>query len=171
MPRIEIDWSKTIIYKLVCNDVNIKDCYVGATTNFNKRKAQHKSKCNNENDRKYSINVYQFIRNNGNWNNWSMIMIEEYKICKNQLESNARERYWIELLEAKLNSQIPTRTMKEYNTINKEKNKIYYQNNKERYKIKYEEQNKKKYTCECGSICSVGNKSHHIKTQKHLNYL
>ena len=26
-------------------------------------------------------------------------------------------------------------------------------------------------TCECGSIYIIGNKSRHLKTKKHLNYL
>jgi len=34
MPKTEIDYSSTIIYKLVCNDLNITDNYVGHTTNF-----------------------------------------------------------------------------------------------------------------------------------------
>ena len=44
MPRKEIDYSKTVIYKIVCNDLNVKDVYVGHTTDFTKRKATHKSK-------------------------------------------------------------------------------------------------------------------------------
>ena len=38
MPKENIDYSKTIIYKIVCKDINIKDCYVGSTTNFTNRK-------------------------------------------------------------------------------------------------------------------------------------
>ena len=34
MPRKEIDYSKTVIYKIVCNDLNVKDVYVGHTTDF-----------------------------------------------------------------------------------------------------------------------------------------
>ena len=49
MPKKDIDYSKTIIYKIVCNDLNITDVYVGHTTNFIKRKARHKYDCNNIN--------------------------------------------------------------------------------------------------------------------------
>ena len=45
MPRKEINYLNTIIYKFVCNDLNIKDTYVGHTTDFIKRKATHKSHC------------------------------------------------------------------------------------------------------------------------------
>ena len=50
MPKVEIDYSKTIIYKLCCKDINITDIYVGHTTNFIKRKNEHKSDCNNPNN-------------------------------------------------------------------------------------------------------------------------
>ena len=32
MPRIAMDYNKTIMYRIVCNDLEIKDCYVGHTT-------------------------------------------------------------------------------------------------------------------------------------------
>ena len=45
MPKTEIDYSKSVIYKIVCDDLNVKDCYVGSTTNFIKRKRHHKEAC------------------------------------------------------------------------------------------------------------------------------
>ena len=41
MPRKEIDYSNTHFYKIVCKDLNIKDCYVGHTTNFKNKKYEH----------------------------------------------------------------------------------------------------------------------------------
>ena len=38
MPRKNCDYSRTVIYKIVCNDLNITDCYVGHTTEFTKEK-------------------------------------------------------------------------------------------------------------------------------------
>ena len=43
MPRLPTDYSKGFIYKLCCLDVNIKDIYVGSSTNFKERKKQHKN--------------------------------------------------------------------------------------------------------------------------------
>ena len=48
MPRKEINYQKTIIYKIVSKDLNFTDVYVGHTTNFTKRKENHKSDCKNE---------------------------------------------------------------------------------------------------------------------------
>ena len=49
MPRKPIDYRHTHFYKIVCKDLNIKDCYVGHTTDFTKRKYQHKTACNHVN--------------------------------------------------------------------------------------------------------------------------
>ena len=38
MPKKEINYQNTIIYKIRCKDLNIKDVYVGHTTNFIQRK-------------------------------------------------------------------------------------------------------------------------------------
>src|ERR1700752_274161 len=112
MPKQEIDYKNTIIYKIVCKDINIKDLYVGSTTNFIKRKYCHKSRCNNIKSKNYNSVVYKFIRDNKGWNNWDMIMVEEYP-CENNLQKLQRERYWIETLQAKLNIQIPILTKEE----------------------------------------------------------
>jgi len=36
MPRTPVDYSKTIIYKIVCKDLSIVDLYVGHTTDLEK---------------------------------------------------------------------------------------------------------------------------------------
>ena len=137
MPLKPIDYSKTIMYKIVCYDLNIKDVYVGHTTDFIRRKTCHKSGCNNSNDKGYNIKLYQFIRENGNWINWEMIKIEDYP-CNTKLDATKRERELIETLNATLNSSIPTRTYKEYREDNKEYykeyNKEYYDENKDKLK-------------------------------------
>jgi len=112
MPRKEIDYSKTIMYKIVCNDLNVKDCYVGQTTGFTRRKSEHKSICSNLSSKHYNLKLYQCIRDNGGWDNWLMILIEYYP-CKDSLEAVQRERYWKEQLNSTLNTQTPSRTKKQ----------------------------------------------------------
>ena len=51
MPSKPIDYGNTHFYKIVCKDVSIKECYVGHTTDFTKRKSQHKHLCYGENDK------------------------------------------------------------------------------------------------------------------------
>ena len=126
MPRKEIDYSKTTIYKIVCKDLNISYLYVGSTTQFAKRKYQHKVSTMNDKLHTYNLKVYEFIRNNGGWDNWEMILVESYP-CNNDLEKRARERYWYEELNAKLNGNLPFTSSEE----KKELKKQYNINNKD----------------------------------------
>jgi len=158
MPRLPMNYQNTIIYKIVCKDINITDTYVGHTTNFDKRKNNHKTACNNENLRYYNINVYQFIRENGGWNNWEM----------NKRQAETRERYWLEQLGATLNSYVPTRTREEYRQENREQlneyQKEYYEANRE---IIIEKQ--KKYQKENKEIISEKNKEYRETNREQLN--
>jgi hypothetical protein len=135
MPKTPIDYSKTIIYKLVCKDLTITELYVGQTTNFKARKFSHKNCCTNENNIKYKRRVYQFIRENGNFVNWDMIVIHRQS-CIDRYEAHNIERSYIESLNATLNSVIPNRTILEWNADNKVKlhayQRNYHQNNKDR---------------------------------------
>ena len=102
MPRKAIDYSNTHFYKLVCKDTNIADCYVGHTTEFTKRKHHHKTRCCNPNNSKHHYKVYKFIRENGHWDNWEMILIETRK-CENNLEARRIERELTEQIKPSLN--------------------------------------------------------------------
>ena len=155
MPKTEIDYSNTVIYKLCCKNPEIKEIYIGHTTNFIKRKHGHKKCCCNSNSKNHNLYVYQFIRENGGWDNWSMIQIEIYN-CKNKIEASIRERYWIETLNSTLNSVNPFASIEEkkqqkQNWYNENKNEILekskenYQENKEaklEYQKQYAEENK-----------------------------
>ena len=64
MPKISIDYSNCSIYKIE----HIEDetlIYVGHTTNFKQRKAQHKKCCNNEKSKEFNFKLYAMIRENG----------------------------------------------------------------------------------------------------------
>ena len=129
MPKVAYDWSKVIYYKIVCNNLQIKECYVGQTQNFTKRKCYHKEACLSSKCNRHNLKVYQFIRINGGWENWTMVMVEQFS-CDNRLQADQRERYWIETLNANLNSRIPSRTQQERTPIytanrDKEQKRIY----------------------------------------------
>ena len=46
--HINYETTPIIFYKFVCENPEIKSCYVGQTTNFQQRKSSHKYRCNNE---------------------------------------------------------------------------------------------------------------------------
>lgn len=192
MPRKIIDYSKTVMYKIVCNDLTIKD---GHTTEYTKRKNVHKYDCTNNNGKHNNYKVYQFIRENGSWENWSMILIEKYP-CNDSLEATQRERYWCEQLNATLNSYVPSRTSPEYYKANvlkikqyreenvdkiKQQRKLYRSKNVQKIadrKKRYSEQNIEKIQryanavihCQCGCSYTRANKHGHLKSNKHQFY-
>ena len=181
MPRLPIDYSKGLIYKIVCNDIKIKEVYYGSTTSFVKRKNSHKSNCINPKNRDYNQPKYQFIRENGGWSNWDMIEIKKYD-CETKRELELEERKQIEIYGVSLNHVIPTRSKEEYDIDNKEKQaeykKIWYQNNKEetleQKKLYYhnnKEKQNEKFECECGGRYTFQHKSIHNKTKKHLKFI
>ena len=162
MPKTKTDYSKTIIYKIVCKDLNIKDCYVGHTTNWIKRKSQHKTTCNNKNHKNSNLNVYKFIRENGGWDNWEMIEIKKYP-CNDKQQARSEERRLYEELNANLNTRKPLRTEDEKKDYDKEQ--------KQKNKIKRYEKASQKIQCECGTMIRKGDISAHRKTKKHQELL
>ena len=176
-----VQYNLSTIYKLCCKDANIREIYIGSTTNFRHRKNEHKSSCNNENDKKHNTKVYKFIRENGGFENWDMVEIEKVNatdkkhLCKN-------ERRVIEQLKPNLNCNIPGRTGKEYmveycvkNAGKRKKYWVEYSaKNADEIKEKgkeYRVKNKQIIDCICGSSITKYNLSHHIKTKKHTHYL
>lgn len=150
------DYSKSVIYRLVCKDLYITECYVGSTTNFKSRKRQHKSCCNTPNCKEYNYKVYQFIRQHGGWDNWDMIMVEEFP-CDNKLQLHKREREVFETLNGTLNSEVPSRTQKQR-----------YEDNKE----KLSKIGKEQIGCRiCKCMVRKDNFKRHTKSPKHINNL
>ena len=160
MPKTPIDYSNTHFYKIVCKDLNIKDCYVGHTGNFKERKSAHKVGHFNANDKRYNGRsqhryLYDFIKDNGGWDNFDMILINT-EFCNDALDARRKEREYIEQLNATLNQTKPyiskeerIEYRKKWTKDNEEHVKAYkqkhYQNMKEHYQQKHKEnyENKK----------------------------
>jgi len=144
MPRKPTDYSNCIIYKIVCKDLTIPDCYVGHTTNFIKRKNYHKSSMNKGTN--MNCYVYSFIRDNGGWDNWEMIEIEKNK-CVDGNEARTRERYWCEELNATLNKRNPIISNEERRLNNIKTATFSISKNKDKvaeYQKEYRNKNKEK---------------------------
>jgi hypothetical protein len=192
-----VNYSNSIIYKLCCNDTDVKEIYIGSTTSFRARKSGHKTSCCNPNDKGHSYSLYKFIRENGGWENWCMIQIEQYN-AQDKRELLSKERYWIEQLKPALNKDIPGRTSQEYYQDNKEiinrKTQTYKQLNREKIRItrtkykqlnqericmknkEYRDANKEriaflsaqKIECNCGGVIRRDSLSKHKKSKHHL---
>ena len=187
-----LDFSKSVIYKLCCNDPMIKDEYIGSTTNFNRRRGEHKNVCGNSNHKNSNLKLYQCIASNGGWANWSMIVIERYE-ATDRRHIHTRERYWMEELKPSLNCVVPTRTKKEYDLkryIDNKEDFLQYQSEYRQrhkdaqrlYQIQYRESHKEKrkaydkkrisqkFNCDCGGYYSLNSRSRHFKSKRCQNY-
>jgi len=129
------------IYKIACKDQSITEVYVGSTKNLKNRIIAHKSACNN-NNKKYNYKLYNFIRDNGSWENWEFIIIETI-CCNNKKEALLNEKKWIIELNATLNKKLPTRTDAEYYEDNKEQIKAHVRLYKEENMNIINDRNKK----------------------------
>jgi len=117
------------IYKIVCNDLDIKYTYVGSTKQFTRRKCLHKYASNNQ--KLSHMKVYKIINENGGWDNWHIDIIETI-MCDSKLNALIRERYWYEELYANaMNTIRPMCTIEEAKEKASETNKEYRLHNKE----------------------------------------
>tara|TARA_R100000951_G_scaffold107970_3_gene103833 strand:+ start:581 stop:1084 length:504 start_codon:yes stop_codon:yes gene_type:complete len=162
------DYQNAKIYKIVCNNTGKQ--YIGSTTTnyLCNRLAQHR--------RDYIKGVNITSKEIIEGGNYSMVLVENCP-CNSKDELHKRERHYIETLEC-VNKFIPGRTAEELYNLNKiykknnnekvrEISRLYYEKNRE----KIIEKAKEKHNCECGGKYMYANKTRHLKTKKHLDYL
>jgi hypothetical protein len=178
MPKKDVDYTNTIIYKIFCKDQTITDVYVGHTTNFIQRKYSHKTACNNLNN---NLKIYNTIRCNGGWKNWDMIEIAKYN-CKDATEARIKEQEHYDNLKACLNSCPPYVNKFKYfcsicnlqcsgpRQYNEHINCIKHIDSKATYETSKSPENPKKYSCNiCNHYTSnLKDFNRHILTQKHI---
>ena len=190
-----VNYQNGMIYKIA--HIYSPYVYIGSTTNFNRRKSQHKECCNNEKSKQYNQKVYQTIRELGGWNNFQMVLVAKCP-CDDKKELHAKEFEYQQLFDVNMNvndassgidpsdPEYKKKYGQEYYENNKEtykeKSKEYYEKNREEKKLKqkkYYEINKEKILkkqqlkieCECGFIGVKINMHRHRKTQRHLNLM
>ena len=133
------NFANCCFYKIISKDVNITELFVDYTTDYEKT-----SKCYRE---KFETkNFYEFIRENGDWNNFEIIKIEDFP-CSSARDASKRKRYWIKELNAEIN-------------------KMYL-----KYYCHYNIKPEIRETCICGSNIRIEYKSRHLKTKIHKDYL
>ena len=150
------NYQESSIYKLCCKDTTIEDIYIGSTTNFRRRKNEHKMRCNNSKSKSYTSYKYEFIRNNGGWDNWDMIQVKEVS-CNNKKELNSIERDFIDKLKPTMNCHLFLNKTNEDKKWREYRNEYMYKRRKE------------KILCECGTAISKDIKKRHEKSKKHLS--
>lgn len=96
---------KIYYYLISCKDSAITACYVGSTNNYSNRCREHYSRCNNDKDPAYTKKLYQFIRDNGNWDNWEISLLDTIELFDKRL-IRAFEQNLICYYQAALNSNL-----------------------------------------------------------------
>jgi hypothetical protein len=132
--HINYETTPIIFYKFICENPEIRSCYVGQTTNFQQRYCSHKHRFNCKADKNTNLKIYQIIRENGGWDNWKMVEIDR-QICLDKSDACRIEQSYIDELHANMNSHYAFRNRQQYRLDNKPKHgdycKQYYLDNKE----------------------------------------
>jgi hypothetical protein len=94
--------SQAFIYRIVCKDSNINDCYVGHTFKpICMRVYHHRKTCENQGYRYHNKKLYRFIRANGGFDNFTIEIIEGGIMDK--FGARIREQFWIDNYNPTLN--------------------------------------------------------------------
>jgi len=117
------DLSNCYIYHIVDKEGIVH--YVGSTSNMNSRKSCHKYRCNNDNDKCYHLDIYNYIRDHGGFDNFEIIPIHKIENISNKTELRIAEQQEINKFSGLKNKH------GSYRSSRKEINKIYYEKNKE----------------------------------------
>ena len=133
MPKTPIDYSKSVIYKIEHIE-KPELVYVGSTTDFTKRKYNHKTSYKNENSKNHNLKLYKIIRENNGWESFKIMIICEFP-CNSKTELLIEEEKHRKELQASLNDK------KCYTSI--EEKLQYYKNYIIEKKDKFNEVNKK----------------------------
>ena len=144
------DFKNAVIYKIVCNDSKIKELYVGSTCSYRSRKSLHKNSTEYPDSPGHTRNLYNFIRENGGWSNFSMIPIFKYTDCKSRMDLKIKQGYYMDLLNSTLNK------------------KIHIQEKKDKTGYIYV---RPKIICECGTSVLKQNINKHRTSLKHLKLI
>jgi hypothetical protein len=159
MPKVDIDYSNTLFYKIYCLDPSVNDMYIGHTTNFVQRKHAHKQGCINEKYSNYTCKLYNFIRANKGWDNWNMEIIAFHN-CEDHYSARKIEQKYFEEYNATLNSIAP---------LPPPKKKPVLEPKKEKEKISNNKNTNSKYNCETCDYKTLYKKDYvkHLLSTKH----
>lgn len=150
------------------------NCYIGSTKDFKDRKRQHKYNCNNENANNYNLKLYQFMRENGGWDNFDMV-----KICKCENDMlREMEQYHIDFIKPSLNDYSAKgwnrerilNSQREYNRKRDKVENVRRVNEYRKTSQVWKDKLKEKKTCDiCGKTGLKLNWKRHLKSKYHLS--
>jgi hypothetical protein len=93
---------KFYIYRIQDNN-DSEQFYIGSTTNISRRKSHHKKNVRNKVGKLYWTRLYQYIRDHGGWDNFTMTKTHEIDI-ENLIQGHGFEQSIIDQFNPPLNS-------------------------------------------------------------------
>jgi hypothetical protein len=180
------DYQQGKIYKIVCNTTGLT--YYGSTTRARlaSRITSHRSNFKQYKEGKSYISSFEVLKNG----NYDYSLVENYP-CNSKDELHSRERFWI-VNNACVNKVIPKRTKNEYRKDNyilmincerksREKNKEiirvrqreFESRNRDKLNARKRERRsqREQIHCECGGKHKSHNKSVHVKSKRHQQFI
>jgi len=137
-------------------DTEWENVYIGIATTLSLRIKNHKRYCYDETHKNYNSKLYKYIRDNGGFDNFEFVVIEE----SNEInELRIVEYCFRRLLKPSLDPNLDC-PLRDHSSLIKQTKWFKEQ----QYNIKY---------CECGGQYTNNNyqKQRHFKTKKHQDYL
>ena len=95
-------YERFVIYKIYQPEIP-EMIYVGGTTNFSQRKSNHKKNTTNRVSKKYHYPLYQYIRNCGGFDKFTIEIVEKCP-CKTKMDTLRKEQEIIDFLKPQLNT-------------------------------------------------------------------
>ena len=135
------DFTNCYIYHIKSKDGVVH--YVGSTSNLNSRKSKHKYNCSHENNPHYHFDIYQYIRNNGGFDAFSIVPIRKIENVTNKTDLLIAEQTEMEKHSGLKNMKGSYLSEEERAEKMREHAKIWAKNNPE-YKRNYKENNPEK---------------------------
>jgi uncharacterized protein YeaO (DUF488 family) len=158
------NYNQARIYKITCNLPTINEIYIGSTADYENRCISHRSDCHNVNHPNYGYKVYNYIRNNGGFGNFTIDVIEHYP-CANKTAMRIREQYWMNEYQPTLNVR------RAYQTAEDLKLQKQYHNDINNKKESHIQNLKKLIQCSnCSKFHTKGNTTQHKRSTYCKNY-
>lgn len=129
------------IYMIYCKDENVKDIYIGSTKNLTNRITTHKKICTKEQHRNYKTYLYQFIRDNGGFENFSFKILNQIEYI-DDIISRKQEQCYIDCYKPTLNTTNAYINPEEVKKRERERIKKYFEEHREEIKQMQKNYNK-----------------------------
>ena len=143
------------IYKIFCKNPEVKDIYVGSTSQLKDRIKTHRTTVNNPNNPHSGYKLYTTIKANGGWDNWNVEVLEEMENVA-KIDARKKEEEWSKQLGATLN------TWKAYRDLTTAK--TYYEKGSEWYK-KNQQRSLTRYKTMCERMAKLEKENAEMKAK------